>query len=205
VNFVVALLISNLPARWWGPFEERFAVSRMAMTSAVAVTVTGLILVQAVYRGLGGPGTALLSLYMVASGVMRIASALADDIRGDPLLTGLDEAIRGRRSRLAALRDKRARELREGPEVADRLVRGDVVGRGDVAFVLLASRIKPDWGHGSCLVGQDGAAYRIGHPFDIETPAGLRRAYPLTAATTLEVIRHGIPYDLPPVSGKRRD
>ncbi|MEX2270680.1 MAG: hypothetical protein WD690_04385 [Vicinamibacterales bacterium] len=200
-----ALLLANLPVRWWAPFEERFPVARMAMPSAVAITVVGLALVQAVYRGFGGSGTGLLAFYLLASGLMRVAGVIADDVRGDPVLTVIDDAILTRRSRKLADRSAQARRQREGPEVPDRLVKGAAVARPDAELVLLASRVKESWDAGSYLVSANGVAHRIGEPFDVDTPAGVRRAYPLTRLTSLEAIRHAVPYELPALSGKQTD
>lgn len=205
MNWLVALLLANLPVPWWGPFEERFQVSRMAMVSATVTSIVGLALVQAVYRGFGGSGWALLAFYLLATGLMRVASAIADDVRGDPLLTVIDGAFRGHRDKKTALRNVQARERLEGADMPDRLVTGAAAGRPDAEFVLLSSRIKPDWEAGAYLLSGAGVAHRIGQPFDVETPAGVRRAYPLTELTSLEPIRHAIPYELPPLSGKARD
>ncbi len=45
--------------------------------------------------------------------------------------------------------------------------------------------------------------YRLGEPYDLETPAGLRTAYPLTKFDSLEAVRRGIEYELPTLSGRR--
>lgn len=140
----------------------------------------------------------LLSLYLIASGFLRAVEVfLLDHGRGDPVLTLIDAAWRGMSRRVRDASRRRTRERLEGPTVPDRLVSGARVGRPDVPLVLLASRAKPDWAAGSYLVGHDGTAHRIGAPFDYDTPAGLRTAYPLTPLTTLEPIRHAIAYDLP--------
>ena len=39
--------------------------------------------------------------------------------------------------------------------------------------------------------------YKLGVPFDIQTPAGLRTAYPLKKMDTVEVVRRGIQHELP--------
>ena len=144
----------------------------------------------------------LLSLYLTGSGFVRAVGAyLLDDPRGDFILTGIDAGVR---RLLTAVRDagrRRERERREGHEVPDRLVSGAQVGRPELGLVLLASRAKTDWDVGSYLVGSDGTAHRIGVPFDFESPAGLRTAYPLTPLTTLEPIRHAIAYELPQKRG----
>lgn len=140
----------------------------------------------------------ILSLYLTASGLLRAAGAfLADEYRGDYLLTLGDWGIRRVwRSRTVARR-RAWRERLEGPEVPDRLVSGAQVRRPEFELVLLASRAKVEWETGSYLVQADGTAYRIGAAFDVESPAGLRTAYPLSPLTTLEPIRHAIPYELP--------
>jgi hypothetical protein len=204
IESFVALLLAVLPVRWWEPFEERFPIRRMAMLSAVVTSAVGLALVAAVYGGLGGRGWGIIAFYVLVSGVMRVASIISDEVRGDPLLTGIDEAVRGRREKQHALRNAQDRQRREGAEVRDRLVHGEAVGRPEVAFVLLASRVKEDWKAGTCLIGADGVPHRIGEPFDIETPAGIRRAYPLSELPLLEPLRRVVPYELPPRPAPRR-
>lgn len=140
----------------------------------------------------------LLSLYLTGSGFLRaVAAFVADDPRGDFVLTAVDAAVRRLAGGRRAARERAAREALEGPVVPDRLVRGDQIGRPGLPVVLLSSRAKEGWAPGAYLVGSDGAAYRIGPAFDVGTPAGLRTAYPLTVHTTLEPIRHAIAYDLP--------
>lgn len=142
--------------------------------------------------------TGVLSLYLTASGFLRAVGAfVADDYRGDYLLTLVDRSVQRVWVSSVAARRRAVRERREGPEVPDRLVSGAQVRRPEFDLVLLASRARTGWEVGSYLVGADGAAYRIGVPFDFDSPAGLRTAYPLTPLTTLEPIRHAIPYDLP--------
>jgi hypothetical protein len=99
IESFVALLLAVLPVRWWEPFEERFPIRRMAMLSAVVTSAVGLALVAAVYGGLGGRGWGIIAFYVLVSGLMRVASIISDEVRGDPLLTGIDEAVRGRREK----------------------------------------------------------------------------------------------------------
>lgn len=140
----------------------------------------------------------LFSLYLTGSGFLRaVAAYVADDPRGDFVLTAIDTSVRRLVGGHRSARARAAREALEGPEMRDRLVRGAQLGRPDVALVLLSSRAKDGWAPGAYLVGGDGAAHRIGMPFDVETPAGLRTAYPLSPLTTLEPIRHAIAYELP--------
>jgi len=67
-----------------------------------------------------------------------------------------------------------------------------------VDYVVLSARRKPEWDAGA--VGMtDTDWYRLGVPFDMPTPAGLRTAYPLTKMDAVEVVRRGIRYELPPL------
>lgn len=144
----------------------------------------------------------LFSLYLTGSGFLRAAGAyLADDPRGDLILTGLDTGVRRLTGRIRLAQHQAERRRLEGPEVPDRLVRGTQIGKPEFDRVLLASRARHDWPSGAYLVGSDGAAYRIGRIFDVTLPAGLRTAYALTPLTTLEPIRHAIAYDLPAEKG----
>ncbi|MBI3400227.1 MAG: hypothetical protein HY048_02305 [Acidobacteria bacterium] len=141
-----------------------------------------------------------LSSYLAVSGFLRAVSAWFDDPRGDPLLSLLDAAtvrfLERQRQRLA----REARERREGAAAPDVLVTGHALGVG-ADFVVLASRRKDEWTAGATIM-TPGQWYRLGEPYDLETPAGLRTAYPLTKFDSLEVVRRGIPYELPALSGR---
>ncbi len=229
---LIAILLANLPVRYWSAFDERFPVHRVAWLSGAVTMLAGIGIGMRAFLDyardvasqtnqayinahgdlglLPGAGMAvlpmfllttplgLLSLYLTGSGFLRAVGAfLADDPRGDFILTGLDRLVRGRIARTRAARHRTAREEREGPDVPDRLVQGSQIGRPDLDLVLLAARAKSAWEAGAYLVASDGAAHRIGEAFDLETPAGLRTAYPVTRLTTLEPIRHAIAYELP--------
>lgn len=234
VRAVIAIVLANLPVRWWGPFEERFPLYAMAWVAGLATMLAGLAIGIPGYLtfmheaahgfnaaiganpDLGikssGWGLAALPIYMFATpggllatylgltGFLRSVSAyLTEDAFGDPLLTGVDAAVRRLSRGTAAYDRRRSREKQEGPEVPDRLVTGRQVGKPAFQFVLLASRAKAEWREGAYLVGDDGTAYRIGRAFDFEAPGGLRTGYPLTELTTGEAIRYAIPYELPPL------
>lgn len=229
---LMAILLANLPVRYWAAMEQRFPVHRAAWLSGLAVMLGGLALgafeyiaflreaADGMHQTLMGaqsdfvqtPAWALLSLvaflfmtpqgvlslYLAASGFLRAAAAfVADDPRGDFVLTAVDSGVRRLAGGRRASRARAKREALEGPAVPDRLVRGEQIARPDLALVLLASRARPGWAPGAYLVGADGAAHRLDAAFDVEMPAGLRTAYPLTPLTTLEPIRHAIPYELP--------
>ena len=145
----------------------------------------------------------LFATYLLASGTVRAMSAWADDPRGDPILSFVDWAVVTlfRKNRLE--RQHRARERREGPDAPDVLRTGDWAGLHGVDYVVLAARRKAEWHAGAIVMtGEDW--YKLGVPFDLDTPAGLRTVYPLTKMETVEVVRRGIQYELPKVKGGRQ-
>lgn len=137
----------------------------------------------------------LLSTYIVASGSVRAAAAWFDDPRGDFFVSAADWAIAtGLRTNRQA-RSRQSRERREGDERPDILKTGEWAGI-DADYVLLSSRRKPEWEKGAIVMSSEDW-YRLGAPYDMETPSGLRTAYPLTKLETVEVVRRGIMYELP--------
>jgi hypothetical protein len=141
-----------------------------------------------------------LSSYLTVSGFLRAVSAWLDDPRGDPLLSLIDGAavrfVARRRQRSA----RQARERREGSAAPDVLVPGHALGLS-ADYVVLASRRKAEWTAGATIMTSE-QWYRLGEPYDLETPVGLRTAYPLTKFVTVEAVRRGIEYELPALSGR---
>jgi hypothetical protein len=140
-----------------------------------------------------------LSTYLVVSGVYRAIAASVEDPFGDPILTGVDTVIWRTRRTARASGARRARERLEGPEVPDRLYKGDWAKLPAVDYVLVASRRKPEWTKGAFVITSDGW-YRLGEAFDLRLPEGLRTVYPLTLLKTNEVLRRGVAYELPSLS-----
>lgn len=145
--------------------------------------------------------TGLAALYLVTSGALRGISAWFDDPHGDPLLSGLHWAATTLLRRNRDERQRLARERREGPAAPDVLRTGAWAGLTGVDYLVLASRRKPEWNAGAIIL-TSGDWYRLGAPFDLETPSGLRTAYPITRMDAVEVVRRGIRYELPPLGGK---
>ena len=136
------------------------------------------------------------TLYLTFSGFIRAGAAAFSESFGDPLLTGLDAMAVGTTRRVRVSRARARRETLEGPEVADRIVPGSKLGMPGVDFVIVASRVKPDWNKGTVVISAS-KTYRVG-AIEERTIAGrLRTLYPLTEHKDLEVFRRTVRYDLP--------
>ena len=142
--------------------------------------------------------TGLFSIYLVASGWFRVAAWWIGEPHGDPILTGIDAVVH--RSRRAAARSAahESRERAEGADEPDRRYPGAWADLADVDFVVVAARRKPGWTAGTFVITPDGW-FTLGEPFDRPMPHGLRTVYPLTALTTMDVLRKGVTYQLPPL------
>jgi hypothetical protein len=137
----------------------------------------------------------LFSLYLMASSAVRAISAWFDDPRGDFLLSAITGAGMSAATTTRRRRRQAARENLEGPEAPDVLRPGSWCGL-EVDYVVLAARRKAEWTEGAIIL-TSADWYRLGLPFDMDTPAGLRTAYPLKKLETVEVVRRGIEYELP--------
>lgn len=141
----------------------------------------------------------LFSLYLTISGLLRAVAWYVGEPFGDPILTGIDLAIRGTRTSHRVKSEKAARARLERADEPDRLHDGAWAGVPDATFVVVAARRKPGWAKGTWVITSDGW-FTLGEPFDRPTPNGLRTIYPLTLqTTTLDVLRKGVSYELPPL------
>jgi hypothetical protein len=61
---------------------------------------------------------------------------------------------------------------------------------------VIASRRKTGWDAGTIVV-TPGAWYRLGEPYDVDLPQGLRTAYPMTPIEMTAVLRRWVSYSLP--------
>lgn len=142
----------------------------------------------------------LLSTYLGISAVFRAVCVVVGEPRGDPLLTVIDASVRrawfGRRTRQARV----VRERLEGPEVPDRLIPASAAGFPEADFVVVASRRKPGWNAGVFVITSE-KWYRLGTPVERQMPGGLRTLYPLSDLSGGEVLRRGIAYEMPALSG----
>jgi hypothetical protein len=110
---------------------------------------------------------------------------------------------RTRRSHLDR-RSRAAREELEGADEPDRLYDGHWAGAPDATYVVVAARRKADWTKGTWVITRDGW-FTLGEPFDRPMPQGVRTIYPITLQTnTMDVLRKGVSYELPPLRESRR-
>ncbi len=146
----------------------------------------------------------LIFLYLVTTGALRAISAWLDDPLGDPLLTGIDLAATTMWHKNRGERRQIARTRLEGTDAPDVMRTGEWAGVPDFDYVVLAARKKPEWQTGAIILTSSDW-YKLGVPFDMETPSGLRTAYPLKKMETVEVVRRGIQYKLPNLPRKHKD
>jgi hypothetical protein len=174
-------------------------ISRVGAGDATAVTTGPVALsILTLFEFLFVTPLGLLTTYLISTGALRAVSAMVDDPRGDPVLSGVHWGATSLIARLRRGSRRRARERREGPEAPDRLVTGEAAGL-TADYVVVASRRKPEWEAGAIILTSTDW-YRLGTPIDAETDHGLRTLYPLTKLDAVEVVRRGIQYELPQLS-----
>lgn len=140
------------------------------------------------------------TMYLSITGLVRTAGAYFDDPHGDAFLTLIDAGIHRVAGAAARRGEIDNRALLEGPAVPDRVARGSHVGLPDVELVIVASRIKPGWDHGTVLITESGA-YRVVWIEDRTLHGRLRHLYGVNAHNDLEVIRRGEQYRWPEYPG----
>jgi hypothetical protein len=142
----------------------------------------------------------VFSLYLVAAGFIRYGQWHVGEPTGDPVLTLIDSAWRTLLTKQQAERARRERLAQEREDEPDRRYGGDWAGLQGVDFVIVSARRKPGWTKGTYVITSDGW-YVLGEPVDRAMANGLRTLYPLTAHRTLDVLRKGVTYELPPLRG----
>lgn len=149
----------------------------------------------------------LFAVYLIASGWFRVVSWWIASPHGDPLLTGIDALYHRSRVSAAARSTQRERLEAEGTDEPDRRYPGVWADLPGVDFVIVAARRKAGWTAGTFVITEEGW-FTLGQPFDRPTPNGIRTIYPLAVLQTLEVLRKGVPYEMPPLrpyTPRRRD
>ena len=144
----------------------------------------------------------IASVYIVATGWIRIIAWYVDDAWGDPLLTIADSLVRRSWFRHKAAAAKSDREKREGAEVPDILLTGADAGVPDCDLVVVASRRKAEWDAGAIVVTDD-KWFKLGAPLEQQMPGGWRTLYPLTELHHHEVLRRAVRYTLPRLRTRR--
>ena len=221
VDTLIALVAALLPKRRWDDWDLPianvvFTSSLLTCLGGAALGITGFFthmsailaareftappfMMPAYFGYVFFTPRGLFSLYLTISGLLRALGWFIDEAFGDPILTGVDTLLhRGATARRAA-NEHQARERMERADEPDRLHDGEWAGVPDATYVVVAARRKTGWTKGTWVITTDGW-YTLGEPFDRPTPNGLRTIYPLTLqTTTLEVLRKGVSYELPPL------
>jgi hypothetical protein len=144
----------------------------------------------------------LFSLYLIVTGILRAVATVVDDPFGDPILTGIDRLVTRSAHDVRQARARQARQRQEGIEVPDRLLTADSAHAAGFDYVVVSSRRKPDWTPGTFVITND-KWYTLGEAFEVRLPEGLRTVYPLKEQRVVEVLRRGVPYELPPLEQGR--
>ena len=137
-----------------------------------------------------------ISTYLTVSGLVRTVGSQFDDPHGDLLLTAVDAGVRRAVTRTSTKARQEQRHRLEGPRVRDRVVSGNDIGMPEADLVVLASRIKEDWDHGTVVLTDDGEFRVIGIE-DRTVDGRLRRLYSLQRHTDLEAFRRTVRYEFP--------
>ena len=220
IAYPLAILAGVLPQRLWEDIDLpvrnlAFASALVTFWAGTAVGITGffsymayvlaqrewtappLMLVVFISYVVATP-RGLFALYLTATGFVRAVAWYTGEPFGDPILTGIDWLWRRQRSSTRDRSEAQARLALEKTDEPDRRYDGAWAGLDGVDFVVVAARRKPGWTKGTWVITADGW-FVLGEPFDRPMPNGLRTVYPLTQQTTLEVLRKGVPFELPPL------
>lgn len=169
-------------------------VKGMDQTTAVAAALQGSALVPFAFFLFTPMGW--LADYLFISAVFRGISLAGDHPWGDPILTVIDNVVRGKRADSLAKRQAAERELAEGPEVPDQILECRKFAGKDADFVVVASRRKEGWTLLTTVIA-DSVRLRIGDPLERNVNGLLRTCYPLKVIRDLQVDRRIVHYEWP--------
>ncbi|HQZ17793.1 MAG TPA: hypothetical protein PLD86_13045 [Vicinamibacteria bacterium] len=169
-------------------------VKGMDQTEAVAAALMGNALTPLAFFLFTPLGW--LADYLVISAVFRGFTLAVDNPWGDPLLTLIDNAVRGKRADTLAKQQAAEREVAEGPEVPDVILECRKFAGKEADFVVVASRRKEGWTLLTTVVA-DSVRLRVGDPLERNVNGLLRTCYPLKVIRDLQVDRRIVHYDWP--------
>ncbi len=205
LRFMAGVLAATLPARLWPHLDPYIPVSRASMFSALLVTVGGMLLaMQVVLEGHPRISALLLlvtargwlSIYLMLSGLLRVAANIAEEPMGDILLTVLDAGWVHLEHGGRTATGHQIRALLEGPAVPDLLCAGAEMGIDGAEIVVVAARKKPEWRVGTAvIIGPDEEWYRIVSIDERTIDRRLRTLYGLVRHGETEAARHVVRYD----------
>lgn len=220
VDYPLAVLVALLPRRRWEDWDlpvanMSFVSALLTFFSGAAYGITGYFqFMQASLEGrdfIAPPlmlavflsyvfvtPRGLFALYVMLSGGIRGISGWIDEPMGDPLLTLIDFTWTRLVNKQHHTRERKDRLALERADEPDRRYDGHWAGLPGVDFVIVSARRKPGWTKGTYVMTSDGW-FVLGEPYDRPMPNGLRTVYPLTEHKTLEVLRKGVRYELPPL------
>jgi hypothetical protein len=166
----------------------------MSQTDAVAAALMGNALTPLAFFLFTPLGW--LADYLVISAVFRGLTLAVDNPWGDPLLTVIDNLVRGQRADRLARRQAAERELAEGPEVPDQILECRKFAGKEADFVVVSSRRKEGWTLATTVIA-DSTRLRIGDPLEKTLDGRLRTCYPLKVIRDIQVDRRIVHYDWP--------
>lgn len=176
------------------------AVGGMDQTAQVAAALQSPILAVLAFFFFTPRGW--LADYLFISGIFRGITLAVDNPWGDPILTGLDHLIRGKRETDRARAEAQARERAEGPEVPDQILECRKFAGKEADYVVVASRRKDGWTKATTVMAND-VRLRIGDPLEKTLEGRLRTCYPLKVIRDIQVdrrmVRYYWPKDAPPL------
>lgn len=224
VAYPLAVLVAFLPRKRWEDWDlpvanASFASALLTFFSGAAYGISGYFpFMQASLEGREFTPPPLMlavflsyvfvtprgvfSLYVMLSGGIRGISGWIGEPMGDPVLTLIDGTWTRLVNKRHDTRERRERLTLERQDEPDRRYDGDWAGLSGVDFVIVSARRKPGWTKGTYVMTSDGW-FVLGEPFDRPMPHGLRTVYPLTEHRTLDVLRKGVSYELPPLRRHR--
>jgi hypothetical protein len=184
---------ASLALRLASPGGEN-GLNGVSQTDAVAAALMGNALTPLAFFLFTPLGW--LADYLVISAVLRGFSLAVDNPWGDPLLTVIDNLVRGKRAESLARKQAEARELAEGPEVPDQVLECRKFAGKEADYVIVSSRRKEGWTLLTTVIA-DTVRLRIGDPLEREVDGLLRTCYPLKVIRDIQVDRRIVHYEWP--------